>query len=239
MKTKKKKGKRAVASADELDGESALLARDDMSMLSLREIPWAPGSAGAVAVRGGEGGVVEIVDSEDEEGEEGGVPSPAVGGMAPPPPAASRLLSVASTPTHPTTAARCSLALPPTFPPHPTSSRHSLALPTSSPSPFAFGHMTCPSPINTLHLPLTFPTSSPSSFIGHMTTPPPAPSPSTTTFGNHDHHHHILPRHHHGRFYSTANISSFAGQRTRSESPSQNGLPPTARTGLGGRGREV
>lgn len=238
VKSKKKKGKRAAAaSSDELDGESALLARDDMSMLSLREIPWAPGSAGAVAVRGGEGGVVEIVDSEDEEGEEGGVPPPALGVMPPPPPTASRLLSVASTPNQarPTTAARRSLALPPTFPHHLTSSRHSLALPTSSPSPFAFGHTASPSPINTLRPPLTFPTSSPSPFLGHMTTPPPTPSPSTTNFGNNDHHHHhILPRHHHGRFYSTANISSFAGQRTRSENPSRDGLPPTARMSFGG-----
>lgn len=247
VKSKKKKGKRAAAAAssDELDGESALLARDDMSMLSLREIPWAPGSAGAVAVRGGEGGVVEIVDSEDEEREEGGgggvPPPPGSGGMLPPPPTASRLLSVASTPnqTRPTTAARRSLALPPTFPPHLTSSRPSLALPSSSPSPFAFGHTTSPSPTNTLRPPLTFPAYSPSSFLGDMTTPPPTPSLSTTNFGNHDHHHHhILPRHHLGRFYSTANISSFAGQRTRSENPSGNSLPPTAGMGFGG-GRGV
>ncbi|KAK0740659.1 hypothetical protein B0T18DRAFT_431931 [Schizothecium vesticola] len=62
MKTKKKKGK-GIAS-DELNGESAL-GGDAMSMLSLREIPWAPGSAGAVAVRGSEGGVVEIVDKDE------------------------------------------------------------------------------------------------------------------------------------------------------------------------------
>lgn len=234
MKTKKKKGKRAAASSDELDGESALLARDDMLKLSLREIPWAPGSAGAVAVRGGEGGVVEIVDSEDEEGEEGGsgVPPPALGGMAPPP-TASRLLSVAPTPTSTrpaSVAARYSLALPPTFPPHLTSSRHSLALPTSSPSPLAFTHTTAPSPINGPHPSLASSTS-PSPFLLGNT--------SFTNFGNHDHHHHILPRHHHGRFYSTANISSFAGKRTRSENPSQDGLPPTARTGFGGGGRGV
>jgi hypothetical protein len=236
MKTKKKKGK-GIAS-DELNGESAL-GGDAMSMLSLREIPWAPGSAGAVAVRGGEGGVVEIVDSEDEDGEGeggGGAPPPAPGTMLPPP-ATSRLPSAAPAPTRPAAAARCSLALPPTFAPHHlTSSRYSLALPTSSPSPLAFRHRTSttsPSPINGLRPSLAFPPTSPSSFLGHTTRPSAPPSPSTADFGNH--HHQILPRHHHGRFYSTANIPSFVGQRTRSENTSRDGLPP-ARMSFGGGG---